>query len=89
MVEFVFSVINSVVSLKLAPQIPKTKARKINVNAIGKPIKITNSMAVSMINPMVALSMFGRADMMSENHSPPGTRSGWNIARLSHNSPIT
>ena len=89
MVELVFSVINSVVSLKLAPQIPKTKARKINVNAIGKPIKITNSMAASMINPMVGLSRFGRADMMSENHSPPGTRSGWKTARLSQISPIT
>ena len=88
MVELVFSVINSVVSLKLAPQIPKTKARKINVNAIGKPIKITKSMAPSMINPMVALSMFGRADMRSENHSPPGTMSGWNIARKSQVSAI-
>ncbi len=83
MVELVFSVINSVVSLKLEPQIPKTKARKINVNAIGKPIKITNSMAPSMINPMVALSISGRAFMRSVNHSPPGTRSGWNTARVS------
>jgi len=67
---------------------PKTKARKIKVNAIGKPIKITNSMAASMINPMVALSISGRADMRSVNASPPGTRSGLKTARVSHISPI-
>ena len=73
MVEFVLSVINNVVSLKFAPQMPKTKAKKISVKEIGKPTKITKSIAPSMIKPMVGLSSPGRADIRSENHAPPGT----------------
>ena len=56
-VEFVLSVIKSVVSLKFAPQIPKTKARNIKVKEIGKPMKMTNIIAASIIRPIVG---FGR-----------------------------
>ena len=88
MVEFVFSVISKVVSLKFAPQMPKTKPRKIRVNEIGKPIKITNNIAISMISPMVGLDRLGRAFMRSVNHSPPGTQSGAKIASTSQVSAI-
>ena len=44
MVEFVFKVIRRPVNLKLRPQMPKPNAKKINVNDIGKPIKITKGM---------------------------------------------
>ena len=75
-VELVFSVIRSVVSLKLDPQMPNTKAKNIKVNEIGKPIKITKIIAASIIKPIVGLERFGRADMMSLNHSPPGVTPG-------------
>ncbi len=82
-VELVFSVINRVVSLKFAPQMPKTNARKISVNDIGKPMNITKSIAPSMISPMVGLDRLGFAFIRSVNHSPPGTSSGVKIARIS------
>ena len=82
-VEFVFKVIKSVVSLKFDAQMPKTKAKKINVNEIGKPIKITKIIAANMMNPMVGLERPGRADMISVNHSPPGVASGKKTARTS------
>ena len=88
MVELVFSVISKVVSLKFAPHIPKTIARKIRVNEIGNPMKITNSIAASMISPIVGFDRLGRIFMMSVNHSPPGTTSGAKIARTSHVSAI-
>ena len=43
--EFVPSVIKKVEKKKLYPQIPKIKAKKISVNEIGNPIKITNNIA--------------------------------------------
>ena len=75
-VEFVFKVIKSVVSLKFDAQMPKKKAKKINVNEIGKPTKITKIIAANMMNPMVGLERPGRADIISVNHSPPGVASG-------------
>ena len=80
-VEFVLSVNRSVVGLKFAFQMPKMKARKIKVNEIGNPIKITKSMALSMIKPIVGLDNPGRAFIRSVNQSPPGTRSGTKTAR--------
>jgi hypothetical protein len=53
MVEFVFKVMRRPVSLKFRPQIPKPKARKINVNDIGKPMKITKIIAPSIIKPII------------------------------------
>ena len=43
--------------MKFKPHIPKPKARKISVNEIGKPIKITKIMAPSMINPIIGLGI--------------------------------
>ena len=83
MVELVFSVINNVVSLKFAPQMPNTNARKINVKAMGKPIKITKSIAPSIIRPMVGLERLGRALIKSVNQAPPGTMSGAKTANTS------
>ena len=76
MVELVLSVIKSVVSLKFAPQIPKTKAKNIKVKDIGKPIKMTNIIAASIIRPIVGFDKPGREDIKSVNHSPPGVISG-------------
>ena len=75
-VEFVFKVIKSVVSLKFDAQMPKKKAKKINVNEIGKPIKITKIIAANMMKPIVGFERPGRADIISVNHSPPGVASG-------------
>ena len=76
MVELVLSVIKSVVSLKFAPQIPKTKAKNIKVKEIGKPIKMTNIIAANIIRPIVGFDKPGREDIISVNHSPPGVISG-------------
>jgi CheY-specific phosphatase CheX len=76
MVEFVFNVISNVVNLKLEPQIPKTKARNISVNEIGKPIKITKIIAASIIRPIVGFESPGRDDIKSVKASPPGIMSG-------------
>ena len=67
MVEFVFKVIRRPVSLKLSPQIPKPKAKKINVNDIGKPIKITKIIAPNMINPMMG---FGTSNTPPFSNKP-------------------
>ena len=80
MVELVFRVIKSVVSLKFDPQIPKTKARNIKVKEIGKPMKMTNIIAANMIRPIVGFDKPGRDDIMSVNHSPPGVTSGMKTA---------
>ena len=82
-VELVFSVIKSVVSLKFDPQIPKINAKKISVNEIGKPIKITKIIAANIIKPIIGLDKLGRDDMASVNHSPPGVISGVNTAKTS------
>ena len=74
--ELVPSVIRKVAKKKLYPQIPKTKAKKINVNEIGKPIKITNNIAPIMIRPIVGLSIDGVAFIISVNQAPPGITSG-------------
>ena len=87
-VEFVLSVRSNVVNLKLDPQIPKTKARKISVNDIGKPIKITKSIAASIIKPIVGLDSPGFVEMISLNHSPPGVRSGEKTAITTQKSAI-
>ena len=59
---------------------PNTMAEKINVNEIGKPTKITKIFVPNMIKPMVGFDKFGRAEMMSLNHLPPGVASGYNTA---------
>ena len=82
-VEFVPSVINKVEKKKLYPQMPKMKAKKISVNAIGNPIKITNNIAPIMIRPIVGLSSDGLAFIISVNPAPPGTKSGKKIANTS------
>ena len=82
-VEFVFRVIKSVVSLKFDAQMPKKKAKKINVKEIGKPTKITKIIAANMMKPIVGLERPGRADMISVNHSPPGVASGKKTAMTS------
>ena len=87
-VEFVFNVINSVVNLKFDPQIPKIKARKIKVNEIGNPMKITKIIAPSMIKPIVGFDRPGRAFIRSVNQSPPGVISGANTAMTNHTKDI-
>ena len=62
---------------------PKMKAKKISVNAIGNPIKITNNIAPIMIRPIVGLSSDGLAFIISVNAAPPGTKSGKKIANTS------
>ena len=87
-VEFVFNVINKVVNLKFDPQIPKIKAKKIKVNEIGKPMKITKIIVPSMIDPIIGFDKLGRAFIRSVNHSPPGVISGAKTAMTTHNNAI-
>ena len=76
MVELVLRVIKRVVNLKFDPQIPNTKAKKINVKEIGNPIKITNSIAPSIIRPMVGFDRLRPSPTNSENQSAIGKALG-------------
>ena len=67
------SVIRKVASWKFAPQVPKTKPRKTSVNEIGKPTKIENSIAPSMIRPMVGFSSPNPPPKAAMNQSSNGT----------------
>ena len=58
------------------PQIPKTKARKMSVNDIGKPINITKIIAANIIRPIVGFESPGRDDIISVKASPPGVMPG-------------
>ena len=83
MVELVFKVMRRPVSLKLRPQIPKPKARKINVNDIGKPMKITKIMAPSIIKPIIGFGISNIPPLWNKPVTPSkiGKMFGTHISR--------
>ena len=83
MVEFVFKVIRRPVSLKLSPQIPKPNAKKINVNDIGKPIKITKIMVPNMIKPIIGFGTSNIPPFSNKLETPSkiGKTPGTHISR--------